>query len=294
VILRSRAMLLLLVVPVSVVLLLVATPPVEDFGLHSDRWTGLSSVAEELDTEAVWSLSELERQVEPTTLLLVPRKPVTRKDVSGLASFVEAGGTLVLMDDFGYGNDLLSGLGLDMTLADGELLDPVLCEKNENMPLATIADPEAKDGSLVLQLNHATWLETGEGVEVLGASSRFSFGDVDHSGIRDHGEPAGPLPVAASCAMGDGRVVVVADCSILINGMVGMEDNLEFLSGFADGPVLVAATHLPDSGADGGKRVVASLRAALQTYAGMTVAVSMVLAVTLLYPWYNRRRRYAY
>jgi len=290
---RSRTMLLLLVALLSVVLLLVIAPPVEDFGFDSDRWTGLSIAMDELDASALWSLSDLERQQSPATVLLVPRKPVSPSDTSRLERFVIGGGTLVLMDDFGHGNELLSGLGIDVAIAGGTLLDPVYCEKNETMPVLSVTLPEQEENSLFLQLNHSSWLEVGGDVSVLGSSSRFSIGDSDHNGTWDKGEPTGSLPVAASCSLGDGSIVVVADSSILINGMVGLHDNMAFVSGVADGPVLVASTHLPDSGVDGGKRVVASLRAVLDSFAGMTVAVAVVLAVTLLYPWYNRGRRYA-
>jgi hypothetical protein len=47
-------------------------------------------------------------------LILVPYTGFSDVELGQLRSYVVSGGTLVLLDDYGFGNEVLSGLGLRM------------------------------------------------------------------------------------------------------------------------------------------------------------------------------------
>ena len=289
---HARFILLLLVVPVSAMLLLLVTPPVEDFSLESERWTGLKDVSSVLDVVEEWEVAALEDEPVDTTLLVVPRKPFHAEEVSQIGSFVGRGGNLVIVDDFGYGNQLLKGLGLDTIIAGGVLVDPINCIKNESMPLVAASPPGHGDGSLVLALNHASWLVAGQDAAPWAMSSHFSFGDVNGNGLRDREESAGPLPVGATCVLGEGTVHVVSDSSILINAMVNEADNAAVLRAVAGGRVLIDMSRLPDTGADAGKRFLSQVRRSSGSFAGLSALLLGLASLALLYPWYNRGRHY--
>ena len=290
---RARLILLLLVVPLSAMLLLLVTPPVEDLSLESERWTGLKDVASVLDVlEEEWEVAALEDEPVGSTLLVVPRKPFRAEEVSHIGAFVERGGNVLVIDDFGYGNQLLNGLGLDVTITGGTLVDPVNCVKNESMPLVAASPPGHGDGTMVLALNHASWLKVGQGAQAWATSSRFSFDDANGNGLRDREETAGPLNVAATCALGEGTVHVVSDASIVINAMVNEADNAIVLRAVAGDRVLIDMSRLPDTGADAGKRFLSQVRRTSGSVAGLSALLLGLASLALLYPWYNRGRHY--
>ena len=66
-------------------------------------------------------------------------------------------------------------------------------------------------------------------------SSAFSYQDKNRNGRYDAYEPVGPFPVAASFSLGEGKVTVVADPSMAINALYGLEGNAAFIASLAGG-----------------------------------------------------------
>ena len=121
-----------------------------------------------------------------TALLLIPYVQFSAGELSELNSYVSNGGTLVVLDDYGFGNQVLSGVGLSMRFTGVPLLDPLYNYKDEWLPQIVdfAASPlTANVSSLVL--NHATCLNTTSDATVLAFSSSFSFLDLKGTGTYD-------------------------------------------------------------------------------------------------------------
>lgn len=204
-----------------------AVPSVDDFSLENPYWNGMSSAAAGL------GISDLASAGSPdpagTVLLLVgPDLPFSPERVSGIASFLESGGVVLLMDDFGEGNSLLEGLGAQVRVNGSLLLDPLFMEKSRQYPRVSPPEGSPLPAGMEVTMDYASVLEIAPGtgqyrVRALLESSAFSFLDLNGDGEHTAGEPYGPFPVAAEVSYGKGRLVVVSDSSILINSVYGIQ-----------------------------------------------------------------------
>lgn len=213
--------LVLLGLALSAVTLLALTyvlPPPEDFHIQNPAWNGLTELRERYGVMSVRNLTELAG--EGTLLIIGPSEDYGEEELEALRIFVTRGNTVVLADDFGKGNQVLSYLGLNIRFNGSLLADPLFKEKAKYLPKAFLLEPHAGK----LQLNYATIVE-GSGYEPLALSSEFSYLDLNLNGKYDEGEPAGPFVVAARAKLGEGYVIVVSDSSIFINAMLDEESN---------------------------------------------------------------------
>jgi hypothetical protein len=125
---------------------------------------------------------------------------------------------------------------------------------------------------------------------VIAASSSFSFLDVNGNGAWDSDEPNGPFAVSAIVKVGQGYVVAVADPSLLINGMVNLGDNLQFvnnaLSVQGNNPqVFVDQTHLPTAPLDTAKADLAAVYGLVASPLGTLSLIIVALALSLKPFW---------
>ena len=140
-------------------------PSVQDLAAANEAWNGIRNTTNELQAEAVTSLDGLPDAAETTALITIPSQDYSDEDLSRLRQFVEGGGRLVLMDDYGYGNRLLAYMGLGVTFAGQPLLDPLFCYQNQQMPRATDFSPGLQEaGVSAITLNRATALSNVEAV----------------------------------------------------------------------------------------------------------------------------------
>jgi hypothetical protein len=167
-----------------------------------------------------------------------------------LQRFVEGGGRLVLMDDYGYGNRILTHMGVGITFSAQPLLDPLFCYQNQQMPRITDFSSQVQErGISVVTLDRATALSNVDASQVIAWSSPTSFLDLDNDGSWQEGEPEGPFPVAAEFRLGSGTVDVVSCPGMMINSLYQKDDNLLFLkycAGYEAGTerILVDSSHL--------------------------------------------------
>ena len=289
---RATGVLWLSIVGLCAVLVLVWAHPVgRDSSVLNRGWNGLSLASSELGASVLVTYDDLGEVPQPATLVLIPRLPLDDSELAGLDAFIRSGGTLVVLDDFGFGNDVLARLSVNIRFHGGTLLDPLYCHRHASMPRVafTRSDPEQQSGVMVL--NRATWLEVGSGVDVWALSSYFSYGDVDSDGSRGGGDPDGPLPVGATAIRGGGRVVAVSDASLLLNSMVVLGDNVDAVARYARVEVLFDQMHLPDGETDRSKKALDAVRGVLGGSGGNVVLVLLMSCLAVGYAWYNRGRR---
>lgn len=287
----------LLVLTLAIVVLLAVVvwfyPSSEDFRTENPFWNGLKAFSEQFQASTINSLDSLPAEPEGTSLVLVPYLELTESEMKKVRDYVSHGGTLMLLDDYGYGNEVLEYLGIDPRFTQGALMDPIFNYKNKRLPRVTDfgAVPVAEDVESIV-LNHATSLSGVLESEVVAWSSRFSFLDMNHNSAWDEGEPKGPLPVAAALPVNKGYVVLVADPSILINSMEGMEDNYGFIESIIESQdlqpeVLVDQSHLPEASLDEAKGVLERIRSRLSSPLGIS-ALTVVALIVVLSPLWRR------
>lgn len=265
------ARILIAIVFITVIVSLLSIwfyPSVEDFIATNARWNAINRFSGEFKAEILESLEGISGIPEKTgkkMLIVIPVLEYSEHDLSIIRNFVNDGGTLLLMDDYGYGNTILSFLGLAIRFSGATLLDPVFSYKNQMMPRVIDFIPQLKDSGIeMIMLNHATALVNSGADDVIARSSvarssGASFLDQNADGVLNGGDIKGPLSVAAEMAFGKGQVVMVADSSIFIDSMVGKDNNslfMEYLTGrnVENKIILIDGAHLPKSPLDIAKR----------------------------------------
>ena len=179
---------------------------------HGDDWEGLSQFVRMAESELgggrVLALSSLDlHRLEPADSLIIVH-PTRSLDVEELSSFMRAGGRLILLDDYGTGDELLARFGIrrrSLPARPAEML--------RDNPALAIAQPAAehpvvRDISRVVT-NHATGLEHP-------ALSPLLV-------VRGDGEADVLLAVAGT--VGRGRMIAVGDASIPMNSMLRYPGN---------------------------------------------------------------------
>ena len=266
-------------------------PPTGDFRVDNPFWNGLSSLSDQAKVVPLNSIGDLPSTGKGTTLLVVPYEQFSKFELAQVRSYVSSGGTLVLLDDYGFGNQVLSSLNLNMRFTGQPLLDPLFDYRNKWLPKITdfVSTPLSANVSSIV-FNHATALNGTSDVSVVGYSSSFSFLDANANGAWDYGEPNGPFAVAAYTKMGQGYVVAIADPSLLVNGMLSLDDNLQFVNNFAsiqgsNPQVFVDQSHLPKAPLDEAKADLAVVYGVVATPFWTLSLIIVTLALSLKPFW---------
>ena len=266
-------------------------PSLQDFMESNTAWNGIRKFSDGYGAVNMEPLVEPGDYEEGGVLVAIAGQAYSEEDLERFKLYVNQGGTLLLMDDFGYGNSILSYLGLSARFSNRQLLDPLFCYRNQNLPRITDFSPRVKAAGIeVIVLNHATTLIDVAGEQAIAWSSAASFLDTDESGNWSEGEPKGPFAVAAEIKLGKGMVYAVADPSIIINTTLGRDNNeafIRYLMTRRGEPktVMVDASHLVKSPLDIGKERLLEAWAFLSS--PFAILVIMVVIFVIIY-------RYAY
>jgi hypothetical protein len=286
-IINAVTIVLALVLAVSVAAIW-ATSSVQDFMDANTNWNGIKNLYQHFKITGVTQLSELDGASSSDTLLVIPYLPYTQDELAGLGGFVRRGGTIILMDDFGFGNKLLEQFGLEARFSGQLLLDPLFCDRNPLLPRVSIfSDESLGHGIHLVTLNRPTVLSVAADDKVLAWSSPSSFLDNNRNGIQDTDEPAGSMALAATYTLGEGTLVLVSDPSIAINTMLALGDNLAFMNyllsqGESSGEVLLDRAHLVESTLDVSKTRLLVLKENLSKPHALVGVVALVILVVSL------------
>lgn len=182
----------------------------DDYALSSNSWNGLSEVgtlAQALGIEIVEVRSLDLATVGPTTPLLV-LYPASDLPTADMLRFLRAGGRLAIADDFGAGGGILERLGVERSIEP--VSDPPSAwNDNANLPVAVPRQSHPLNAGVdQLTTNHPATLRSP-------LPPVFDFGTAERS-------------VVVAGAVGDGRVVLVSDPSVLINNMLQFAGNRRF------------------------------------------------------------------
>ncbi len=270
-------------------------PPTEDFRVNNPFWNGLSSLNAQANVVPLNSLGDLQSADKRTTLLLVPYVQFSDVELAQVRCYVSSGGTLVLLDDYGFGNQVLCSLDVNMRFTGQPLLDPLFHYRNKWLPkISDFASTILSANVSSVVLNHATALNGLSDASVVAFSSSFSFLDENGNGGWDDGEPYGPFAVAAYTKMGQGYVVAISDPSLLINGMQSLEDNSQFINDVVriqggNPQVFVDQSHLPKTPLDNAKADLAVVYSSVASPIGTLILIALVLTISLKALWKNEK-----
>ncbi len=282
---------LLLSLTLIILLLLAALvwffPPNGDFRVENPFWNGLSTLDSKAKLTVINTFGSLPNNPKGTALLLVPYEQFSVSEIQQLKDFVSKGGNLVLLDDYGYGNEVLQGVGLRMRFTGAPLLDPLYDHRNKWLPVITdFAENPVANNVTTVVFNHATCLNDTSDATVIAYSSGFSFLDSNADGTWEGNEPIGPFPVVAYERLGQGYVVAVSDPSLMIDGMIGLGDNFQFLNNLAElqvanPKILVDQSHLPKASLDEAKATLTAVYGIASSPLGTLSLIAVLIAVSL-------------
>jgi len=291
-----RRFLVILTIALVIILTVVVwlSPSNEDFRADNPFWNGTKDISTSYPASPLASLSDLPPSPQGSTLILIPYLDFTPAELEQLHTFVTQGGTLVLADDYGFGNQILEYLGLKARFSGQVLLDPMSNYKNKWFPrISHIVSSSVTINTESLVLNHATCLTDVETSDALALSSVFSFLDLDGNEYWDEGEPTGPLPVISRHSLGSGQLILISDPSIFINSMETMESNYDFVQNIAaitTSRLLIDQSHLPPSNLHQTKNLLAAIRDSVTTPVGAVSLVIVALTITLIPIWHKKER----
>ncbi len=271
-------------------------PSATDFSTSNPSWNGLQQARGQFAMRPVRSLDLLPVQPTGTALVVIPAVPLSPPDLDALKQYAQRGGVLILMDDFGFGNAVLSHLRVGARLSGQVLLDPLFNYRNRQFPRITdFSGGLAVAGDESVVFNHATVIADPDGMTVLARSSFVSFLDLNRNGRRDADEPHGPFAVAAAQKLGAGFLVLVSDSSVLLNSMLPLADNRKFVQDLfhlagEGAQVYLDEAHLPRGPLDVAKDGLASVRGVLANPLVVLATVTVALAGPLALLWRSPRR----
>ncbi|WP_226482540.1 DUF4350 domain-containing protein [Natrinema amylolyticum] len=257
-----RALLVTLALATVGTLGILAATSTAAFSPHNPTWDGATDLRDEIEADPDIESELIRDSIEyeafsdesaangTVAFVVAPDEPYTDAEAARIRTFVENGGTLVVLENVGEnGNALLADVGASAR-ADGRLLrDEYENDGGPAMPVATgVENHSLTDGVDRLTLNYATAVDPGsENTTVLVTTSDLAYLTADDDRLGPDDE-LGTYPVATVESVERGRVVTVGDPSLVINVMIGRPDNGRFvreLYGDAD-RVLLDVSHTAD------------------------------------------------
>ena len=211
-----------------------------DFSVFNDDWNGTSDFyraylenADTIDLEigeerflntTFGDISDLPIDDPLNTLIVCigPGKSYSEAERIFMKEFVSEGGTLFLSNDFGTGNDLLEGMGLESRFSNSLMMDIVF----QTSGLFPIVYKGSDLSEYNLLLNYPSTLNAENS---LFSSTEMAFLDLDEDYSYDVGEPKGPFDILAVEHLGEGSVYMLSDPSLLINNIFEKMDNKEYV-----------------------------------------------------------------
>ena len=266
----------LIVLVVAGVAALHLTTTTSEYSRYNIQWNGTSaffSTLEEKNAIEIRDLTSLKEYRNSVLLLIAPDRNFQKADIENYREYLRNNNTLILADDFGTGNQLLSGLGSGISIwqqrvsaVGGGYEDPSILK---GVP--------CKDHSEVL-FNRPAALRGG--IPII-ESPALSWLDANDDGHIDRTEETGCFTLSATEPLEGGEVIVIADPGIFINCMENEHFIEEILS---TAPILlVDQTNTATASGDGMITLIQGIRE-------NSIIKGMLALVTVLCVAYAFRR----
>ncbi len=221
-------------VALAILFILIAIallPAHEDFLIANPYWNGLQTFSKTVDLNVINIEHEMIIPEKTVLFLIGPSLNLTQNQIEMLREYVMNGGELVLMDETGIINALLSNLGLGISVDGNLMLDALFYHRSWKLPrIINIKEDELTAGveNIVLDLPSVLRVKDPN-VKIIAYSSSFSFLDINKDFKPSDDEPLGPFPVAAKISYGKGVILIFSDSSIFLNSIINLGDNPRLL-----------------------------------------------------------------
>ncbi|MDD5288567.1 MAG: DUF4350 domain-containing protein [Dehalococcoidales bacterium] len=265
-------------------------PSIQTFMAGNTMWNGMRDFIRDTEAQTIDQVSQLPETPENATMVMIPYMEYTGEELGQLQSFVERGGKILLMDDYGFGNTILEYLNIKTGFWQLPLLDPLFCYRQQWLPKVVDFSPviDNQGSNMVVVLNHAVALSDVPQDDVIAWSSPTSFLDMNSDGIFDIDEPKGPFPIAASVTFGKGQIILVSDPSLVINSMVNRNNNSAFMRALVElggqrGEFIIDLSHLSKTPLDVSKSSISTVRDILSApYPLLAIIATIFISVTIV------------
>jgi len=237
-----RLLLFVLCATLAVTLVVAAGTSSASLGAYNAQWDGtaeIRAVAGDTgaETTVIQNTTEYGRQTPNETLAIVlsPAETYTDRDTAAVRSFVRAGGTLLVAEDYGSGgNQLLNAVGAEARVDRRPLRDDRRAGPSPAFPRTTPATNHTyTTGVEELMLNHGSVVNPATATTLI-RSSEFSYLDENQNEALDDSEELRSQPVVTVETVGEGTVIVISDPSIFLNSMLDRSGNEAFLMNVVD------------------------------------------------------------
>lgn len=257
-----RVFLVILLLVTAAGLVVAASTSGTAFDPYNPAWDGSSGLQDLIDDDPTVE-RELVRNTDEygttdpastTAFVVAPAEPYDEGAMADLSDFLDAGGTIVVFENFAAGdadlevggNALLRALDAEARIDGRYVRDEEYHDRGPLMPLATgIENHTTTEGVDELALNYGSVIDS-RNATVLVRTSPYAYLVEDPSDDPDDDEiELDAYPVATTESVGEGTVVVVADPSITTNAMLERSDNAAFLTALYgdDDHVLIDVSH---------------------------------------------------
>lgn len=257
-----------------------------EFSRYNTGWNGTSAFFSDLDrdnTVDIFDPGTLTGHPGNTTLLIIaPRRQPTTEEIAGYKAFLSEGHMIFLADDFGTGNEILSGIGSHITITHVNLSS---LDRQYSDPYMIVAYPSSEESPLALPpdiaLNGAAPLDGGSPL-ILTSVMSWTDSNIDKRLNRD--ENIGTFPVMSKESIGSGQIVVLSDPSIFTNTMYTQPENANNRNVIhnltsRDGPVLIDQMNSRTADAGGLSEILHVIRNTV------VIEVSLFCLLMLVIAW---------
>jgi len=226
---------------ITIAIASVILPPQDDFQKDNVYWNGLKTFSQL--TNATFT-DVLSQQLNPATTVIFiigPSQNITENRMQYWKNYAENGGTVVMMDETGIINDVLSYLNIGIRIDGHILLDPVFYYKSWKLPkIMDITKSSIMQNVTAIITDMPSILNiTDQNVKILAKSSIFSFLDLKGNFQPSQGDPSGPFPVAAELNYGKGKIIVFSDSDLFINSIITFANNTQLLKNIVQNKAVI-------------------------------------------------------
>jgi len=211
---------------------------------YDRNWDDLSDLKRAIEEDGIRTscvastplvLERLDTGMETVLLCIGVERAYTDKEAAAIVSFVQdGGGTIVVADDFGFGNSIAKYFGVRFS---GLPVRAFGSDVGGRLVPSEARTAHAYTSSVYsVVLNDATFLQADRwsGIDILAWSPTTSWVDFDRDVDKDPEEPIASVPLVARVKLGFGTAIFISDPSLFINGMVHERQNLPFALGLLD------------------------------------------------------------
>lgn len=216
---RVLVIVLVFFIPISSVALIINLPTETPYSPFNVGVNGYSGVVELLHTSIAYGLGDVPKGFKGSVLLPLTKELVLH-DYGVIKELVEGGVNLVILDEFGYSNNLLKYLGVNAVVVSGVVLDEVFRGSSRYYPLVKSS---FSGRSLELITCRPAYIEVFDSsYSFIGTTSNYSYVDLNGDGYYSLGEVMKPYVIIYSRRLGNGSITVVADLDVLSNELLSM------------------------------------------------------------------------